>query len=472
MRKGAMNLTACRDIVNTVSAKYHDDVANNDNHNSTGSKDSVDATKSILTIQNVPCAQSVIWLENVLQNEQQEDIVTLFFDFWLLSLSVVTILNESLPHLGASLAGHTLGTAWAAFRIASYQRLQRNYENIIVHGTCQMDFLASWWSLRNAVLILIFNGLGFLVMGFLSFKLFKVYATQSFSRVGASPQVNNIYKLVLVFSACLQLAAFFLVASASMWIDNLRYTSIEGMTDRTNYLIAVTITFVLWLPWLYLGWTSVRREVKRCFTVFTFVSAFFIVISALMFSSDLYRFIFNTWALFATVTITAFITLVATVVLGVWCRLNFGKGLSHFLQVTDALEGVDFTPVMFPNDKEKGFLGAPFDADPSSPDEKYPLDTMAEPIAQPQAAYKPAIKLRQSVYSEKNGVSMKLSYTPSLFQDRAAERAASCSRTPTAWSTRSRALTPSMRSSVVSSASAPVSTRSITPTPTIVVSKV
>ncbi|KAJ3506548.1 hypothetical protein NMY22_g17213 [Coprinellus aureogranulatus] len=55
-----------------------------------------------------------------------------------------------------------------------------------------------------------------------------------------------------------------------------------------------------------------------------------------------------TWQFFATVTVTAFVLLVITIVLGVGCYFNYGKGLAHYLHVTEALEGEDFTPVYFP----------------------------------------------------------------------------------------------------------------------------
>ena len=34
-----------------------------------------------------------------LRDEKSEDVATLIFQVWLLGLSVVTILNESIPHL-------------------------------------------------------------------------------------------------------------------------------------------------------------------------------------------------------------------------------------------------------------------------------------------------------------------------------------------------------------------------------------
>ncbi|KAG6908705.1 hypothetical protein DXG01_003638 [Tephrocybe rancida] len=440
---------------------------------------------SEFAISTVPCAQAMTWLDDVLQDEKREDIVTLFFNIWLLSLAIVTILNESLPHLGASLVGHTLGTAWAAFRIGSHERLQHRYEDIIVHNTCEFDFLESWWDSRRAhtVPILVFNVVALVAMALLSWKLFKI---------------------VLVFSASLQLTAFFSLASTSIWIDHICFKTIMNKASHTQlYLAAFVVTLLvrfeyetfmrldLWaffiqllLPWLGLGWVSVRKEGRRRFLAFSVISIFLVAVSSLMFFSDLYRFIFVTWPFFATLTVTAFILIVTTALLGVWCRLNFGRGLSHYLQASDALEGVDFTPVSFSMDGEKDdTYGATFNESPRYLDEKFTLDTNTIHVQQPQAAYKSATKGRrgQSVYSEKNGTPVKLSSTPSLFKERnrAVTKARSSARRTKAFdgdhlnlgrdgysqpqmpvrsatatttrSTRSRDLTSSPRSSIASS---------------------
>lgn len=78
-----------------------------------------------------------------------------------------------------------------------------------------------------------------------------------------------------------------------------------------------------------------------------------------------YRYILTSWPFFATLTVTGYALLVTTSILGVICRLNFGKGLAryrkllHFalphlftficliVEVADALEDADFTPVSF-----------------------------------------------------------------------------------------------------------------------------
>ncbi|KAG5645647.1 hypothetical protein DXG03_005638 [Asterophora parasitica] len=140
-----------------------------------GSGRGEDASAASIAIQNVPCAQTMMWLQDVLEDAKREDIVTLFFNFWLFSIAVVTVLNESLPHLGASLAGHILGTAWAAYRITSTWKLRRTYVSLAVNGTCQIDFMGDWWELRgiHTIPILVVNVVALAAMGYLSFMLFK-----------------------------------------------------------------------------------------------------------------------------------------------------------------------------------------------------------------------------------------------------------------------------------------------------------
>ncbi|KAJ2932080.1 hypothetical protein H1R20_g5012, partial [Candolleomyces eurysporus] len=169
-----------------------------------------------------------------------------------------------------------------------------------------------------------------------------------------------MYKLVLFFSVGLHLASFFTLVSATLWIAKIVRGSYAVFAEhRTLYLIGFVVVLVAEIPWLFYGWICVRKECKIRFGVFLFLSAVLIAISSVLFSSNLYRCIFTSWSFFATVTVTAFVLLVLTAAMGVLCYFNYGKGLAHYLKVTDALEGSDFTPVYFPrgDDDEKGGLG-------------------------------------------------------------------------------------------------------------------
>ncbi|KAK0189792.1 hypothetical protein F5146DRAFT_1052574 [Armillaria mellea] len=375
------------------------------------------------TVLSVPCLRSFHWLGDVLQDSRREDVVALLYQIWMLSLSVVAILTESLPHLGASLAGHVLGTAWAGFRVSSSKHLQERYNQFIVHGTCDgVDLLHDWWSLRarHTVPVVVFNAVALLTLLFLSANLYKVYANQSFSRVGGSPEINRIYKFVLLLSVTLQLAGFFTLAATGMWIDKISGGSIRRVARHLHlYLAAFGVTAAFDLPWVVLGWISVRREYRRLFIVFGALSIFLLGISTFMFASNLYRFIFMSWPFFATMTVTTYILLFATSALGVVCRLHFDKGLAQFLRVSDALEGMDFTPAYFSknlNDVDN-IVGLKRSASEKSyaSSKKVPLDKEMPDIQEPsEAHFETRAGYSLSVYSDTNRPTMKFTSTPKV----------------------------------------------------------
>lgn len=80
---------------------------------------------------------------------------------------------------------------------------------------------------------------------------------------------------------------------------------------------------------------------------FLVVSILLIASQTGMFVSPVYRLTFNTWSYFGTLTIAAYVMLVITFFMAIVARCFFGRGLAHFLQVQDALERCDFTPVYF-----------------------------------------------------------------------------------------------------------------------------
>ncbi|KAJ7482310.1 hypothetical protein B0H11DRAFT_1218586 [Mycena galericulata] len=298
------------------------------------------------------CAVSLLWLGDVLSDARREDLVILVFQLWLLALSVVTLLNESLPHLFASLAARAMATGWAGFRVRGNINLQNTYDLVIQTGPCNgFDPMADWWDANttNGIVGLVANVLIFVMMAALSYKLYKVYASETFARVGASKDINRVYKLVLLFSVILQLASFFTLAGTAMWLGKISFGAIRSLAEHFPiYLAALVVTAFFEIPWLVLGWISVRREAKTLFLLFSLISLILLAMATGMFVSPLYRFVLVEWSFFATISCAAYALLVVTFVLAVVCRLQFGKGLAHFLRVCTDLEAEDFTPVSFP----------------------------------------------------------------------------------------------------------------------------
>ena len=49
-----------------------------------------------------------------------------------------------------------------------------------------------------------------------------------------------------------------------------------------------------------------------------------------------YRFIFTSWPFFAATYVVAYVMVIISTILAVWCRFNFGQGFAHFSEITIA----------------------------------------------------------------------------------------------------------------------------------------
>ncbi|KIM77424.1 hypothetical protein PILCRDRAFT_12062 [Piloderma croceum F 1598] len=293
------------------------------------------------------CVVSLSWLNDLLRDARTGDAVTLAFQIWLLGLSLVTILNESIPHLFAVLVSHVLDTVWAGLRVSSTSQTRKLYETLVVNDACNgVDINTALWDARmsNAIAIVAVNYAVFLGVLCISLKLFDVYKSQMVKYVGTSTRANI---LVLAFSASLQLAGFFILASTALWIDKLSYGAIRRATNHlTLYQVGFIVTAILEIPWL--GWISVRREKHSWFAAFLFLGLILVIISSALFASVLYRFIFQTWPFFAAVF--AYILLVLTTILDVSCRLKFRNGFTDYLTIDEKkTEKATFAPFHIAN---------------------------------------------------------------------------------------------------------------------------
>jgi hypothetical protein len=108
------------------------------------------------------------------------------------------------------------------------------------------------------------------------------------------------------------------------------------------------VVLVALIPWLTLGWLSVRREWRRGMLVFNCLSAFFLLswlgiyfsayfrrgltdLTAVL-SSSSWRLTFMQWRFFSFIQVGAFTSCLLTFALGILCRVFcFGRGLPQFL---------------------------------------------------------------------------------------------------------------------------------------------
>lgn len=317
------------------------------------SNETVQVNITGLGFQNYPllldrsCMWSLNWPVSVLDNTKREDIVFIAFQFWVLGMSVVALLNESIPHIIASLLTHVLATAWSGFQISQTADFQKSFGQYIVHGACDgvPSLLPNYWEGRARLEIstLALNVAALIISAILTWKLVKVFGWQTFKRVGASLAINRVYKLVLFFSIVLQLGLFFMGATVSLFLDQL----INGWVGHlawfgSLYKIMFIITGLLLIPWIVSGWYSVRQEKRLGMILFLGLSMWYLAGWGVMFLSTTFRWTFRTWQFFAMVASVSIGFSLLSFLLGIVCRCNFGKGLLRYLDAQAPLPGDDF----------------------------------------------------------------------------------------------------------------------------------
>jgi len=114
---------------------------------------------------------------NRLGNTKREDMVFIAFQFWVLGMSIVALLNESIPHILASLVTHLMATAWAGFQITHTANFRSDFSRVITHGACKnISLLPHYWDARGKAEIpsLALNVIALFMSLFLTWKLIKV----------------------------------------------------------------------------------------------------------------------------------------------------------------------------------------------------------------------------------------------------------------------------------------------------------
>ncbi|THH29726.1 hypothetical protein EUX98_g4461 [Antrodiella citrinella] len=296
------------------------------------------------------CLMALNWPNSQVDNTKREDIVFICFQIWVLGMSVVALLNESIPHICASLLTHIVATAWGGFQVYNTKLFRADFVRLTTNGACGVNLLPTYWQERANAEIpsLGLNCVALLVSVFLSWRLIKLFGWQTFKRVGASLAINRIYNAVLVLSIVIQLSGFFIVVSGGLWIDQVFNGDIGRLTTRASFFKAImVVVLVLLIPWLTTGWIAVRRELKVPMLVFLLFSLLYLVGWSAMFVSNTFRWTFLQWRFFSLMTSASVFLTTVTFIVGVICRVNFGKGLRRHLEAQELL--VDDVP-----DYEKG----------------------------------------------------------------------------------------------------------------------
>ena len=137
---------------------------------------------------------------------------------------------------------------------------------LVTKGACGVNLFPDYWSQRAALEIpsLVLNVVALFVSAFLSWKLLKARITrlflaailscdqrqsfgwQTFKRVGASRAISRFYDVVLVLSIVIQLSLFFIIVSASLWLDQILNGNIAHLTTRrTAFEVAMAFVIIV-----------------------------------------------------------------------------------------------------------------------------------------------------------------------------------------------------------------------------------
>ncbi|KAF9243845.1 hypothetical protein BU15DRAFT_71961 [Melanogaster broomeanus] len=308
----------------------------------------------VFSILDASLAERAFLLAFAIPNEKMLAFVA--FQIWVMGMSIVALLNESVPHTIAALLTHLVATGWAGFQIFNTAQFRGDFARVTTNGACHpINLLPSYWQSRAAAEIpsLVLNAVALLVSAYLSWRLAKLFGWQTFKRVGASLTISRIYKFVLTLSIVIQLSLFFIVTSIALWLDQLWNGAIGHLADTAVYKPSLIITLILLFPWLTLGWFSVRRERRREMLVFLIMCLGYLGGWGAMFASTAFRWTYMTWTFFGLMTTASVFLTLVSFILGIICRINFGKGLPQCLNAQGPLPGDDFEPVTFGSDPEK-----------------------------------------------------------------------------------------------------------------------
>jgi len=305
------------------------------------------------------CVEILTYPYQILTNFTNEEITWLCLQIWLVIVSFFVLLNDSVPHTLAALMTHALEAGWAVYATWRGPTYQANFQKLTAQpgSPCSLDLFSAYWKQRHVFEIsdAILSGTGLIVFSYLSWKLLKVYNAQSFKCVGAPQHVMRIHKFFMAVLACLQLEVFVLVTSLGLWSKALSGTAMAHISAHTPLYKALYIgTIILLLPWIAMGWYSIRREMKIMMIVFLGLAFLITAVWAIMFYSMVYRWTYLQWPYLACYTMASFVLLIASMILGIICRMNFGKGLAHYLQAEATLASQDFPSDEHPSTIHRG----------------------------------------------------------------------------------------------------------------------
>ncbi|KZP00718.1 hypothetical protein CALVIDRAFT_475642 [Calocera viscosa TUFC12733] len=287
------------------------------------------------------CARVLIWPFQQLAQTKRRDAFFITFQLWVLGMSVYAMYAESIPHIIAVFITQLYATGWTGYEVFQTAHFRSSFQAITQSACNGVDLLPNYWTARASVEIptLVIHSITLVLSIYLTWRLVKLFGWQTFKRIGASIQMHRYYRLALLLSVSIQLSTVFLIAFMALWIDQLWNGAIGHFTHSKVAFKAVFILLIILTPcWLVAGWSAIYGERRRLMNVFLAFAAIITFLWGFMFLAPTYLLTFQTWTFFATLSVFAVVLLVITLVLGIMCRLNFGKGLLDYRKSSQSSE--------------------------------------------------------------------------------------------------------------------------------------
>ncbi|TFK17461.1 hypothetical protein FA15DRAFT_676058 [Coprinopsis marcescibilis] len=335
---------------------------------------------------SLQCVQNLHHAKERVAESRREELSTVAVHFWLFAVSVIAIVNDSLPHLLTVIITRTLVTGWGSFAVWRSERDTKVFVELLEKpGTpCSLNLFSDYFSKRLTFQIadLALAATALVVFIYLSLVLYRMYSSASFRCVGAPAHINRINKFFLALLSCLQLEVFVVTASMGLWIDVLLNTGLAKITPLMKiYITAFIMTMVSLLPWIAIGWFGAKRERRWYMLTFLIMSFIILFTWLLMFYSIIYRWTFLQWPFLACLTVMSLLLLIANFVLGVICRTQFGKGHREYLLAEEALSALDFTREVFSRDENREKFELPTPSRKNSTASNHSLDKDNEELS-------------------------------------------------------------------------------------------
>jgi len=262
------------------------------------------------------------------------------------------LIFESVPHILALVIARLIVTGWSTYAVWRTMNISDRLQHLIRNPAtpCHLDLYEPYFTRRTSLQIadLVLHWDALFISLILSWRLYKVYRKHTFRRAGPSKDILRMYAYFLAVLVSIQLSVFMLVNAMALWVDQLLHGIAKELSAHTVVYDGTFITTTLLLiPWLVLGWYSVRRECRKLTWAFLAIALFFLFAWSMMFYSMVYRFTFIDWPFFGCLTTTSFVTLISSTVFAIVCLSNYGKGLSEWIYLEQSLSKDGFEPDVF-----------------------------------------------------------------------------------------------------------------------------